>query len=561
MKILARKIQHCLVCIVLVFVTTNVFGQFIPHHTDHEDIYNYLSELRILGVVDYNPAVKPLSRKAIAEMLVKADTSARLNSIQKKELNFWFQEFGKEIGYGNVRKKDKFFQRREYEEMPIKKRLDLFYFSSKQFQLTLNPIISGFGSVSMGRDLRRYQWWGGEMFGRIGKNFGFYFSARDYLEQPNFNSNPFLSPNIGGVYRRTAPGSNAIGFYELRGGITYDWKWGQIGIVKDHLQLGSAPETSVILTDRAPSFPRIHLQLKPIRWAELTYTLGWLNSSLVDSSRSYITGNGAYRQVFHRKFIAANMITIRPWKVLSISVGSSVIIADNNLNVGHFIPIMFYTALDQSFNGQNNNAGQNSQIYGDISWDVFTWGQLYASVLVDEIQISTIFDSEKQRNAVSWQVGASTRPLTKANLKFYGSYTRTRPGVYGHYIPTTTYSHAGYGLGHFLGENSDQMIAGIQLRPIAKMRIVLEWQRWRKGPEHVYGNNANNLSGAQFLQQTLSSSDRVGIRVRYQVINDVIFQLSADYTKGSSDGVYPFPEVQTKNVSEVWFGLGIQIGM
>lgn len=559
-----KTTRHITLLVVLMLC---VFGeqlraQYIPHHTDHEDIYNFVSELRVLGIVEYNPAVLPLSRKQIADMLVSADTSNKLNSIQKKELAFWMQEFGKDIGMGKVIPKKKFFKRRTFQELDVKKRLDLFYFANNLFQITLNPIVSGIGSVNTNGDLQRTQFWGAELFGRIGKGFGFYFSARDYLEQPNWNGQPYLSPELGGVYRNSKASNNGIEYYELRGGVTYGWKWGEVGLVKDHLQLGSSPQNQIILSKRAPSFPRVHLQLKPIKWAELTYTFGMLNSEMVDSARSYQTGNGVYREVFHQKFIAANLITVRPWKYISLSVGSSIIVADNNLNVGHFIPLMFYTALDQSFNGQSNNAGQNSQMYADLSWDIFGWGQIYGSILIDEIRLSTMFESKEQRNSLSYQVGFQTRPFTGWNLKVYGSYTRTRPAVYNHYIPTTTYAHANYGLGHFLGENSDQLLTGIQLRPLAKMRIIVEYQRWRKGAEHVFGNNASNLTGAQFMQQTLSSTDRIGLRVRYQLINDLSFQLSSDYIRGNTDGQYLFQGMDAPGkTAHFWFGLGIQAGI
>lgn len=444
--------------------------------------------------------------------------------------------------------------------MEVVKRLDLFYFANDLFQITINPIVNGTGMINTSVKPVRYQNWGGELFGRIGKGFGFYFSIRDYLEQPNWNSQPYLSPELGGVGRRSASAKNGVEYYEMIGGVTYGWKWGQVGILKDHLELGSAASSQIILSKRAPSIPRIHLQLKPIKWAELTYTFGWLNSELVDSTRSYYTSSGAYREVYHQKFIAANLISVKPWKYITLSLGSSVIIADNNFNAGHFVPIMFYTALDQGFNGQNNNAGQNSQVYADLTWNIFGWSQVYASIMVDEIRLSTATNPKKQRNSLAYQVGVRSRVFSPWNVKVYASYTRVRPAVYSHYIATTTYSHAGYGLGHFLGENSDQWLVGIQLKPLSKFRVIFEYERWRKGPEHVFGPNASNLSGAQFMERAISASDRYALRIRYQIINDLSVQLSMNHVAGSTDGTYPFPGISTTNVRDTWFGFGLNIG-
>jgi len=547
--------------LVFLLSSTRVVAQYIPYHTDNEDLYAWLNDLRVEGIVDFNPAVRPLSRKQIADLLMQADSSGQLNSVQTKELAFWWREFGKEVGSGKKMKKTRVYTDSYFKDRSVKKRIDALYYSSELFQVTANPILSinGFlktdGTIAYNRGL------GGEIFGRISKGFGFYINVREIVENPNWNGSPNLSPELGGVYLNSKSVQDAIEFYELRGGITYGWKWGNIGIIKDHLQLGTTENQEIILSKRAPSFPRLHLQISPVPWAQLTYTIGWLNSNILDSAQSYATGNGAYRDVFHQKYFAANMLTFRPWKSLHVSIGSSVVIGDNNLNIGHFIPIMFYTALDQSFNSQNNSAGQNSQFFGDVSWNAFKYVQLYGSVLVDEIRLSTALDNKKQRNALSWKVGMRTRPFTSVNLKFYGSYTQVRPGVYSHYIPTTTYGHAGYTLGHFLGENSDQIIAGLEMRPLPKWRIILEWEQWRKGKEVVFGVSAANLSGTEFMPKVLGRRTSYTIRSEYHLINDIRFNAGLQYIDGFTNGTFQFPQISTGMVNSIWFFGGIRVGI
>jgi len=545
----------------IISIATVAKAQYVPYHTDHDDVYDWLTDLQIKGVIDYNIAVKTLSRKQIADLLMEADSSGKLNSNQEKELAFWWREFGKEVGNGKVQKKrPKLFTDPYFAVKQVKKRIDLLYFSSDKFQITVNPIVAGDGGITTNGKWRINRWVGGELFGRIGKGFGYYFSARDYFEQPIWNANPQISPELGGVYRKSGTAKNAVEFYEIRGGVTYDWKWGTIGILKDHFQLGSQFAQSVIFDKRAPSFPRLHLQVRPLDWVELTYTIGWLSSDIVDSTRSYFTSSGVYRELYHQKYVAANLITFRPLRALTVSVGNSVIIADNNLNVAHFIPIMFYTALDQSFNGQNNNAGQNSQIFGDISWNVLGYCRIFASMMIDEVRLSKI-TSKDQRNSWAWTVGLRSRPISKWNLSGYASYTRIRPGVYRHYINTTDYSHAGYTLGHFLGDNSDQWVAGIQCRPIPKLRVIVEWQRWRKGEPHEFGTNPSNLSGAKFMERALSVRSNVGLRIKYQVLNDLVCQMSLDYLTGRSDGQYPLTGVTSTQTKSIWLGLGIHVGI
>jgi hypothetical protein len=120
--------------------------------------------------------------------------------------------------------------------------------------------------------------------------------------------------------------------------------------------------------------------------------------------------------------------------------------------------------------------------------------------------------------------------------------------------------YTGYGLGHFLGENSDQILAGIQLRPIPKLRFIMEFERWRKGPEHVFGASAANLSGAQFMERSIAASSRLAVRVRYQIINDLSVQLMVNHWAGNTDGTFTFPGVDAVGASNTWFGFGISVG-
>ena len=184
-----RKVFFLILLLGIALVDT-VQAQYIPYHSNHEDLYDFLSELRVLGIVEYNPAVLPLSRKEIADMLLHADSTTQLNAIQKKELAFWMQDFTKDVGTGKVLKASKFLKRRDFADRDIKKRLDLFYFANDLFQVTVNPIFSGVGGINNNGDFSLKNWRGGQMFGRIGKGFGFYFSLVDFVEQPNWSSSP-----------------------------------------------------------------------------------------------------------------------------------------------------------------------------------------------------------------------------------------------------------------------------------------------------------------------------------------------------------------------------------
>ena len=264
---------------------------------------------------------------------------------------------------------------------------------------------------------------------------------------------------------------------------------------------------------------------------------GWLSSGVIDSSRSYYSAGGAYRQIFHSKYIALNYITLRPFKTLYFSLGSSAIIADaENLNIGYFIPIMYYTALDQSFNSQVNNAGQNSQFFFDISWDAFKMAWVYGSLFIDELRAATAFDPDEQRNIISWKLGAQSKTFTSLNFKAGIEYTQVRPGTYTHYIETTNYEHAGYTMGYFSGENSDVLSLSIQAKPIPKMRVIVNLEKYRKGSVLTHSSSAKSMTGLALLSE-YDQVNNFEIRIGYQLLNDVNFLIGYQSLTPSSSAI------------------------
>ena len=99
-----------------------------------------------------------------------------------------------------------------------------------------------------------YHRWGGlDAFAYIGKHWGLYANLRDNNETENISGPDYFTLREGGAYK-------GLDYSEMRGGITYSWKWGSFGIVKDHLEWGNNYHGAMILSDRAPSFAQIKLR-------------------------------------------------------------------------------------------------------------------------------------------------------------------------------------------------------------------------------------------------------------------------------------------------------------
>ncbi len=248
-----------------------------------------------------------------------------------------------------------------------------------------------------------HRYGGAELFGYISKNFGAYTSLKDNHENVTLTDPTYFNQRAGDPVKGSQKGG--IDYSEARGGAMISWNWGAIGVVKDQLIWGNNYNGSNIFSGRTPSFGQIKLEIKPARWFEFNYIHGWLVSDVIDSSRSYWDGD-TYREVMHSKYIAANMFTFIPWKHLNISLGNSIVYSDIGVQAAYLVPFLFYKSVDHTLNSTNNYAGQNSQMFFDISSRNIKHLHLFFSFFVDEFSISRVTNSN-EHNFLSYKGGAA----------------------------------------------------------------------------------------------------------------------------------------------------------
>ena len=375
----------------------------------HQPVYDYLDEMCSAQLISVNSAVKPYSRMFIAERLRElSGLRDRLNKRQQEELDFYLKDFNKELLPGKY----------------PGKRLDLLYYKDSLFTFSLNPILgySWFHNDS-GSFFRRTA--GAEAFGYIGSHFAFYAALRDNHENIARTSPQYLNHLPGQVYKVDGV-SRGGDFSEMTGGITWSWKWGSLGLLKDRFTWGDYTYGSNIFSDRAPSFGQLKLHIHPVEWMDFHYQHGWLVSEVIDSSNSYWTGSGT-RLSFRPKYMAANLLTLTAWKHLRFSIGNS-IVYDGPVQAAYLIPVFFYKSVDHQQSGAGSNyLGQNSQMFFNISSRQIRNLHLFASVFIDEVSFSNWNDPEKRSNFISMKVGATLSNFPLQNIQCSAEYTRTRP--------------------------------------------------------------------------------------------------------------------------------------
>jgi hypothetical protein len=503
----------------------NVFSQEVPQSVSNKAIYDFLDELATKQVIIINSVVKPYSRLFISKSLKEADEKKELLTIrQQKELDFYLKDFIKEMGASGVGRQASGSNGVKAQRRNGTLRRDLFYYSDSSFSITVNPIL-GVEIFSNSAGKATYIRNGAEARGYAGR-WGFFASLRDNHEKPMIGSASYLSQRTAGHIK------NGNDWSDMQGGVTYSWKWGNAGLVKDNQQWGNNYNGANIFGGNNPTFIQMRLHLSPVKWFEFNYFHGWLNSMVVDSSSSYWVTNSYgtdYREVYHKKYIAANMFTFTPFRYLKLSAGNSIVYDADNANPAYLVPIFFYKSVDHSMTSGINN--MNSQMFFDISSRQIRNVHLFATMYIDELATSR-FSKNDEWNFLSYKAGFRLFDLPVSNMSFTTEFTYSYPLAFQHNVPTLTFQNAGYNLGHYMKDNSREWYIAFDYRPVRTLDINLYFLDEIRGPD--YTSLGTDREGNPPLSAVEWHNTTYGLKASYQVINDLFCWFS--YSRGNITG-------------------------
>ncbi|MGQ9621034.1 MAG: hypothetical protein ACUVTX_08650 [Bacteroidales bacterium] len=491
-----NKIKRNTTFIIFFLASLLTFSQEIYHPQQNQGIYRFLDELSGSGIISINQTIKPYSRQTIALCLSEAlEKEEKLTLRQKKELSFYLRDFGKEIN--NFGKKGK--------------RFDLFYYSDSLFSITFNPV--GGGEIFQNSSGKAWYWCNGiEVYSTLGR-LGIWASLKDNHENPLLGQPEYLTQRLGGHIK------NRTDWSDMRAGISYAWKWGCVALVHDNLQWGSGYNGTNIFSGHTPLFFQIKLNIKPVKWLDFNYFHGSLKSMVVDSARSYWVTNSYgtdYREVYHTKYIAANMFTLMPFKRVHISAGNSIVYSDYGINPVFLIPVLFFKSVDHSINSGIDN--MNSQMFFDISSTQIRNLHLYATAFIDELSVKRFF-KDNEWNFLSYKTGAVLFNLPFPDFFIIAEFTYTYPLTFQHYVPTLTFESNLYNLGHYLKDNSREWYFSLSYRPVRTFNINLWYCDAVRGPDYT------QLGGPRLGNPPLETIEwhnrSAGLKVDYQLINDL----------------------------------------
>ncbi len=498
-------------------------------HISNTGIYEFLDELAGEQVIELSSLIKPYSRTYIADKLMFADSlREQLNGRQQDMLDFYIRDYCKEYENPNLQAGTYWL----WDKKSSNKRFDVFYYRDSSFQLTINPVLGS--DLWVNDNGSFYHSWNGLEASASYKNWGFWASLRDNHESTQLVNRDFMNDNIGGAnFKPTGDGRRD--YEEMRGGVSYSWAWGHIGLINEQFSWGENYAGSNILSGRTPSFARIELGLKPAKWFEFSYFHGALISEVVDSSMSFWINSATgmdYREVYHSKYMAANMFSFIPVKGLYLSAGNAVIYDMSHPHLAYLIPLMFYKAVDHTLNAGIDN--MNSSLFFSVSSRNLNHFHFYGSVFIDELQVGRIGDPDRH-NFVSYKGGLATYIL--ANTRIVAEYTWTNALTFMHYVPSTTYESNSYNLGHYLEDNAKDLYLSVDYRPWRTLNIKAYFNSSLKGPDHTELGTTDRVGITPF-DPVVWESTRAGLLASMQIINDIYLRLAYEWRNVSGEQAY-----------------------
>ena len=537
--------------VILLCVSAWGMAQNIPVPLTQVKLYDFLDELLVDGVLVHQTAVRPYSRKQVAQMLSEAQAAdSLLNIRQKKDLAFYLNEYALE----RDTMVSNYVQYTDHSTYNVSLADPQFSYRSKDnmFKMRLRPILGGNFLMSK-NGVIFHRWYGAELQMDIAKHLSIWGSLRDnswsgdWLSKTYFPTDndrrlgarihygasqlqPALMPIAGVQYKEANYGGD---FSDSKGGISlYTW-WGSISVQRENIRWGDAYHASNILSGRAPAAPMISLQLTPCKWFQFDYFHAWLVSNVVDSTYYYVeeTTNGAVRNYRPmNKFMAANMFTFTPIKQLSISFGNSIIYAERSIQAAYFIPIAFYKSLDHLLTKGVRTQNQNSQAFASLSVRPVEHLHLYGSMFVDEIKFSRFKPSNKENNPLSYLVGFNWSGWPVKGLSLKAEFVRSYIASYIHSIEVLDYTTNSFDMGHYLGDNAQSIYAELAYRPIRGMLIKASYTNDTKYNSYAYlRNNISATIAQKPFDHAIFRNEVVQLDGVYEVHPNMYMTLTLQY--------------------------------
>jgi hypothetical protein len=510
-------------CGLLFLQLSNLHAQNFSHQSS---VIEFLDRMAQKGNIVFNNFMKPVDRTQVYYLLEQLQTNPNLLAIEKQEVFFYISLYKFDYINLNSASAKEIQPNFSYLNKNIQYQPHAFVYTDKDFRVMADPVIE-FTKQSYSKQ-SSISSTGFQIMGYAGKRIGFQFSVRDVNEKGDYDSTR-IENNLPGFNRKSTTSNNLLNYSQMNATISYRLNKGMITAGQDKNVMGFGQMGNIVLSDKAPSYPFVRLQYQPTSWIKFNYMHAWLQSGVLDSTKSYGLGNTVYggkRLIYVPKFMATHFIELMPMKGLSFNIGESIVYTDN-IELPFIIPISFFKAYDNSRFGDNISSGANGQIFmGFNSRNQLPKTHLYGQLFIDEIRVESIFNQSKSRNQWGYQLGASVTDFYLPTMTLTAEITRVNPFVYRNFIPAQNYTSAGFSLGDWMGSNANRIYLAAQYKPKAKLSVKTYYMLMDKGGPGTIQDQYFGSPQLKYGYDPIYKRNELGLEAYYELYNNVQFKFS-----------------------------------
>jgi hypothetical protein len=505
-KISTLSFLRLLPLILLVNSQLSIIISQVIYEPVRSDIYEFLDRQAIKGNIQLDWEARPFSRQYIADKvkIIREKINVQFKSgierftkVEEDELKFWEKEFGTEL--------NKFTPEDIIKELEVSE--------SKISTVDLRRLEKG-----------NYSWFGKDKYGRMRL-----FSYEDSLF--SLKISPIAGYGISSYgdqkgYNRSVGAHIFIAYGNNFGAGLQMSDNGEFGDDVDYKK-NFSKETGhdFYLTENGHEFSDVR--------AQINYNWDWGSISL---KKDYLLWGNAYF--------------------------GNLILSDKAPSFPHF----YFEMKPVSWLRFNYVHGwihsgvidsSRSQIFKSSLGNTRTYNSFIKKYFVSNmLSFSPIIGKEWNDTWAGYTFGFKRVDLLIPDLDLTLEYTRINPWVYEHKLLITNYKHIDYPLGHWLGQNADQIRVQFDYQLFRGLKFNAYFERLRKGGlgDISLAYNANRVSET-FLYGANRQDNVFGFECKYQPIHELNIQLNYTYSEITDEENDRTPEFMLSKKNKVQFGV------
>ena len=305
-------------------------------------------------------------------------------------------------------------------------------------------------------------------------------------------------------------------------------------IANERLRYGASSDAPMLLADAADYLPFVRLGLRT-----RSVTVQAVHAALSSPSRTVIEGDDEYFEAPQR-YLTAHRLEVQPTGWWTWAYTGMAVYGRRGPEVAYLNPLYPVKAAEHALYDRDNTLFALETTVRPLRGleAHFTW-------LVDDLATTTLGDAVYGNK---WGIQTGLRAtLPGSGVTAFGEYVRIEPYTYTHRFQEdgfffNSYVHNGFVLGHPLGPNADQWLAGLDVWLPLRARGRLEARYVRKGrnPVDPVTGEVTNVGGdvrlgtapedgrKQFLAGDLYEGPGLRARLEVEPVNGVALRVLGD---------------------------------